>query len=41
LQGVPRWLLATRDAHELYRKFGFEALAAPERRMELNRPERG
>jgi GNAT superfamily N-acetyltransferase len=41
LQSVPRWLLATRDAHELYRKFGFEALSAPERRMELNRPERG
>jgi GNAT superfamily N-acetyltransferase len=34
---VPRWLLATRNAHELYRKFGFTALAAPERRMELNR----
>jgi GNAT superfamily N-acetyltransferase len=37
LHGVPRWLLATRDAHELYRRFGFAALAAPERRMELNR----
>jgi GNAT superfamily N-acetyltransferase len=37
LQSVPRWLLATRDAHELYRRFGFAALSAPERRMELNR----
>jgi GNAT superfamily N-acetyltransferase len=34
---VPRWFLATRDAHELYRQFGFTALTAPERRMELNR----
>jgi GNAT superfamily N-acetyltransferase len=23
LQGLRRWLLATRDAHELYRRFGF------------------
>jgi len=39
---VPRWFLATRDAHELYRRFGFTALTAPERRMELNLPpERG
>lgn len=38
LQSVPRWLLATRDAHELYRRFGFAALSAPERRMELNLP---
>jgi GNAT superfamily N-acetyltransferase len=37
LQSVPRWFLATRDAHELYGRFGFTALAAPERRMELNR----
>jgi GNAT superfamily N-acetyltransferase len=37
MQDVPRWFLATRDAHELYRRFGFDALVAPERRMELNR----
>jgi GNAT superfamily N-acetyltransferase len=37
LESVPRWLLATRNAHELYRRFGFTALSAPERRMELNR----
>ena len=31
LQGLRRWMLATRDAHELYRKYGFaepEDLAA-------------
>ena len=34
LQGLRRWALATRDAHGLYRQFGFEALAKPENRME-------
>lgn len=34
LQGLRRWTLATRDAHGLYRRFGFTALAAPERYME-------
>jgi len=29
LQGLRRWLLATRDAHALYRKFGFMAVADP------------
>jgi GNAT superfamily N-acetyltransferase len=38
LRSVPRWFLATRDAHEFYRRFGFTALTAPERRMELNVP---
>jgi GNAT superfamily N-acetyltransferase len=41
LGSVSRWLLATRDAHDLYRRFGFTALTAPERRMELNRPIEG
>ena len=27
LQGLRRWLLATRDAHALYRRFGFTAVA--------------
>jgi GNAT superfamily N-acetyltransferase len=27
LQGLRRWLLATRDAHELYRKTGYRTLA--------------
>jgi GNAT superfamily N-acetyltransferase len=35
LQRVRRLLLATRDAHELYRRYGgFESLQAPERWME-------
>jgi GNAT superfamily N-acetyltransferase len=29
-----RQVLGTRDAHELYRRFGFESLAVPERWME-------
>jgi len=29
LQGLRRWLLATRDAHGLYRKLGFTAVADP------------
>jgi GNAT superfamily N-acetyltransferase len=29
VQGLRRWLLATRDAHGLYRKFGFSELANP------------
>jgi GNAT superfamily N-acetyltransferase len=34
LQGLRRFLLATRDAHELYRRYGgFEALPNPERWM--------
>jgi len=37
LQGLRRWLLATKDAHGLYRQFGFRELAAPERWMELVR----
>jgi len=34
LQGFRRWLLATRDAHELYRQVGFRELAEPNRWME-------
>ena len=34
LQGIRRWMLATRDAHGLYRKVGFSALSRPERIME-------
>ena len=34
LQGLRRWLLATRDAHGLYRQFGFTGLARPEIFME-------
>lgn len=35
LQGLRRWVLATKDAHELYKKFGFESLNNPERFMEI------
>jgi GNAT superfamily N-acetyltransferase len=35
LAGLRRWFLFTRDAHSLYSKFGFTALAAPERGMEI------
>ncbi len=38
LQGLRRFLLATRDAHGLYRKFEFTPLARPEIFMEINRP---
>ena len=34
LQGFRRWILATRDAHELYRRFGFNELVNPQRYME-------
>jgi N-acetylglutamate synthase-like GNAT family acetyltransferase len=34
LQGLRRWSLITRDAHGLYRQFGFQPLSAPERWME-------
>jgi len=39
LQGLRRWMLATHDAHELYRQYGFSALKAPERWMEIHRPD--
>jgi len=38
LQGLRRWILATRDAHGLYAKFGFTPLKRPERFMELHFP---
>ena len=34
LQGLRRWMLATRDAHGLYQQFGWTPLSAPERWME-------
>ena len=39
LQGLRRMMLATRDAHGLYAKFGFRPLAKPERMMELHKPD--
>ena len=34
VQGLRRWLLATRDAHSLYQKVGFTALRTPDSFME-------
>jgi len=39
LQGFRRWILATRDAHTLYEKFGFDGLRFPERWMEKTAPD--
>ncbi|BAY27818.1 GCN5-related N-acetyltransferase [Calothrix sp. NIES-2100] len=33
LQDVPRWLLGTKDAHGLYRRYGFKNLTEPEKMM--------
>ena len=38
LQGLRRWILFTRDAHELYRQFGWERTAHPERLMLRDNP---
>ena len=38
LQGLRRWMLATRDAHTLYGKVGFVEMTAPERWMERHDP---
>lgn len=39
LQGLRRWMLATRDAHSLYARYGFRPLATPERFMERHFPD--
>jgi GNAT superfamily N-acetyltransferase len=39
LEGLRRWVLVTKDAHELYRKFGFRPLARPEGFMEIHNPD--
>ena len=39
LQGLRRWILATKDAHGLYEQFGFEPLKFPERWMERANPD--
>lgn len=38
LQGLRRWTLATRDAHGLYKQFGWDALGSPEKWMEIFHP---
>jgi len=35
LQGLRRWALVTRDAHSLYRQFGWEGLHDPDSWMEI------
>ncbi|HEX6565601.1 MAG TPA: GNAT family N-acetyltransferase [Chthoniobacterales bacterium] len=39
LQGLRRWMLATADAHELYRRFGFAELSQPDRFMQRHDPD--
>jgi GNAT superfamily N-acetyltransferase len=39
LQGLRKWMLATRDAHELYRKFGFASIKSPDALMEQSFPD--
>jgi GNAT superfamily N-acetyltransferase len=41
LQGLRRWTLATRDAHGLYRRYGWSALQDPDGWMEILRPYAG
>lgn len=38
LSGLRRWMLATADAHELYKQYGFNAISMPERWMEIFTP---
>jgi GNAT superfamily N-acetyltransferase len=38
LRGLRRFMLGTEDAHSLYERFGFRALAHPERMMEIASP---
>ncbi len=38
LQGLRKWLLVTKDAHGLYRQFGFQDLARPEGYLEIVNP---
>lgn len=38
LQDLRRWLLATADAHGLYRQFGYEPLAEPDKYMARSFP---
>jgi N-acetylglutamate synthase-like GNAT family acetyltransferase len=39
LQGLRRWMLATKDAHGLYARVGFTAISNPDRWMEIHRPD--
>ena len=37
--GFRRWILLTKDAHELYRKFGYKNIESPEKYMEITAPD--
>lgn len=39
MQNLRRWLLATRDAHGLYKQYDFDELRFPERWMERSSPD--
>lgn len=39
LQGLRRWILATRDAHGLYKQFDFNSLRFPDRWLERTAPD--
>jgi predicted acetyltransferase len=39
LQTLRRWMLGTRDAHSLYKKFGWTSLAEPNRFMQKHNPD--
>ncbi|HVW63272.1 MAG TPA: GNAT family N-acetyltransferase [Puia sp.] len=39
LQGLRRWILLTRDAHELYKQYGWKSIASPDRWMEVHNPD--
>lgn len=39
LQGLRRICLMTRDAHELYKRYGFKPIADPTRYLEIHRPD--
>lgn len=39
LQGLRRFMLATRDAHGLYKQFGFSPLTHTDRWMHIHRPD--
>lgn len=38
LKDIDKWMLATKDAHKLYEKFGFKSIKSPEKLMEKISP---
>ncbi|NMH88554.1 GNAT family N-acetyltransferase [Flavivirga algicola] len=38
LKSIDKWMLATKDAHKLYEKFGFNTVKSPEKLMEKLSP---